>query len=187
MKKIQTDKKTKGFTLIELMVTISIIAILATVGAVVYSGVQKNARISKRVQDLEAIKVALESYKASTGKYPTVSSAGCIENLLVPLVPTYMQVIPKDPSETGCNGGSYRYVTDFNVVLLGKQYKVHTTSTDMTDADYRAQPNLIDPKRDGGADDCKVDPPAVGTGNVTAWAIYSFTSSTPNTCTLYNE
>ena len=48
-KKAESSKK--GFTLIEIMVSIAIIAVLAAVGLVVYSTAQKAGRVSKRVQD----------------------------------------------------------------------------------------------------------------------------------------
>lgn len=50
----------KGFTLIELMVAISIVAILATVGLVVFSNTQKQARDSRRTQDIASIANALQ-------------------------------------------------------------------------------------------------------------------------------
>src|SRR3989338_3437078 len=53
----------KGFTLVELMVAISIVAILAVVGLVVYGNVQATARNSQREQSLQAITTALESNK----------------------------------------------------------------------------------------------------------------------------
>lgn len=55
--------KTKGFTLIELMIAISIIAIMATVGIVIYTGTRASARDAKRRGDLEDIKKALYLYK----------------------------------------------------------------------------------------------------------------------------
>src|SRR3989344_4865391 len=53
----------KGFTLVELMVAISIVAILAVVGLVVYGNVQATARNAQREQSLQAIATALEANK----------------------------------------------------------------------------------------------------------------------------
>lgn len=51
----------RGFTLVELMVVITIIAILSVVGVVVYSGVTKSAKGATRRADVEAISKAYEA------------------------------------------------------------------------------------------------------------------------------
>lgn len=53
----------KGFTLIELMVAIAIVAILAVVGLVIFGNVQRQARDARRTQDINAIALALEANK----------------------------------------------------------------------------------------------------------------------------
>lgn len=75
MKKLlpRTLNNPQGFTLVELMVAIAIVAILAVVGITIFSGLQKNARDSKRRQDIDAIVKALETkYDQNTGYYPGV-------------------------------------------------------------------------------------------------------------------
>lgn len=53
----------KGFTLIELMVAISIVAILATIGIIMFSGAQGSARDAKRKGDLDDLKKAMYLYQ----------------------------------------------------------------------------------------------------------------------------
>lgn len=66
----------KGFTLVELMIAISIVAILATVGFTVYSNTQINARDAKRKQDIDAIATAIEGRKVpGQTTYSPVSAA----------------------------------------------------------------------------------------------------------------
>lgn len=52
----------RGFTLVELMVAIAIVAILATVGLTIFTGSQKSARDTKRRSDIQAIAAAFESH-----------------------------------------------------------------------------------------------------------------------------
>lgn len=59
-----------GFTLIELMITITIIAIISAVGVVSYSQAQKIARDARRKQDLRTIATALEIYYLKNKRYP---------------------------------------------------------------------------------------------------------------------
>lgn len=169
---MNNERKTtnqKGFTLIELMVAIAIIAILAAVGLVVYSTAQKSARNSRRLQDLQALKTALEVYKSSTGSYPNQNVASSCTNYstaLGVLVPTYMPALPVDPS-----GGSvcYRYQSD--ALTNSQEYKIRTASPEMTNDEIRAQPQLVDPANDGGSStSCTVES---GPGNATAWAYYT--------------
>lgn len=69
-------KQYKGFTLIELLVVIAILAILATIGAVVYGPISKNARDARRREDINAIAQAMETnYIQSTGKYQALVSS----------------------------------------------------------------------------------------------------------------
>jgi prepilin-type N-terminal cleavage/methylation domain-containing protein len=80
--------KGQGFTLFELLVSISIIAILTVVAIVSYSNAQKKARDARRIQDVDAVGKALEQYYADNTTYPA--------NLGL-LVPSYLQASPVDP------------------------------------------------------------------------------------------
>lgn len=60
----------KGFTLVELLVAIAIVAIIAAVGFVSYSQSQKIARDAKRKQDLREIAKALQLYYGDNKRYP---------------------------------------------------------------------------------------------------------------------
>lgn len=168
----------KGFTLIELMVVIAIIAILAAVGIVTYASAQKAGRVSKRAQDLKALQTALELFKTATGAYPVNAGYACIGTTLDVLVPDYMPALPADPLDNGdatTGTNCYQYVSD---ALVGNEYKVRThdnigasaSGPEMDSANFAQQRNLIDPARDGGASpDCDVDP----NGTYTGWSVYN--------------
>jgi general secretion pathway protein G len=65
----------KGFTIVELLVVIVVIAILAAITVVAYNGIQVKARDSQRKQDVKTIAKALELYYIDNGQYPTISCA----------------------------------------------------------------------------------------------------------------
>ena len=66
MKKI----KKQGFTLVELIVVITILAILWTIAFVSLQWYSKSARDSARVSDMSRIKTSLELFKIDWAKYP---------------------------------------------------------------------------------------------------------------------
>lgn len=63
-----------GFTLIELLVVITIIAILSVVATTSYFGLQKNARNTQRVSELDSISKALEVNKDYAGYNPLTAN-----------------------------------------------------------------------------------------------------------------
>lgn len=82
-------KNNAGFTLVELMVVISIIAILSVVGVVVYSNVQKSARDAQRRSELEAIAQAYEIKYPANIKYTALTGSDFAPGIM-----------PKDPTAT---------------------------------------------------------------------------------------
>lgn len=64
----------KGFTIIEILVAVSIIAILATIGVSVFQSAQGRSRDARRVSDLNTISKVLEVNKTSAGYQPLTSS-----------------------------------------------------------------------------------------------------------------
>jgi general secretion pathway protein G len=66
-------KKTleKGFTIVELLIVIVVIAILAALVLNTFAGVQQRARDTERTTDIKAIASQLEVYYADNGNYPS--------------------------------------------------------------------------------------------------------------------
>lgn len=96
-----TLSKNKGFTFIELMVVISIIAILLGAGIATYTSANKRSRDARRKSDLEQVRSALEMFRADNGSYPdagcSTESCGVVNLTTLPLTPEYMPSIPIDP------------------------------------------------------------------------------------------
>ena len=120
-----TKTNTFGFTIIELLVVISIIGLLSTISVVVLGSARKKGRDSKRVSDIKQIQTALNLYFDEKGIYPnsdTPITLGIGTNLVLcdggfkettssgdcPLGKIYMTKIPSNPSP---NGLSYSYTS----------------------------------------------------------------------------
>lgn len=98
-------KQKKGFTLVELLVVVSIMTILALVSLSTFSNQNRRARDSRRMADLEQIRNALEMFRLNqpTRVYPDFN--GNVSDLQVPLQ-NFIAVIPQDPSR---GTAQYRY------------------------------------------------------------------------------
>jgi len=68
--KTSWQRRGLGFTLVELVIVIAIIAILSAIAVASYHGVQVNADDSDREADVTAIMDSLEDYYAKNGEYP---------------------------------------------------------------------------------------------------------------------
>ena len=79
----------RGFTLMELLVVMTIIALLSTVGIVGYRHSTKLSKESVLKENLFQIRLALEQYHADRSRYPT-SLAQLRDK-------GYVREIPKDP------------------------------------------------------------------------------------------
>jgi general secretion pathway protein G len=82
-------KRTRGFTLLELLTVMTILAMLATVGIVGYRHSIRTSKEAVLKENLFLINHALEQYRADRGNYPTglddLKSVG------------YLRDIPVDP------------------------------------------------------------------------------------------
>jgi len=102
-------ERNKGFTLIEILIVVAIIAILASVVLVGLGPTQSLGRDARRVSDLHEVQNGLELYYNAEGKYP-IGDGSAWANLgteLTGAVPSITSV-PGDPS----SGKSYDYSSD---------------------------------------------------------------------------
>lgn len=100
--------KNKGFTLVELLVVIAIVIIISTVGMVSFSATSKKSRDSRRMADLEKIRLSLEMVRQIGSTYPATATVQTI------LVPSYLQSWPSDPK---ANSYVYNRVTNYSYTL----------------------------------------------------------------------
>ena len=123
--------KNNGFTLLELLIAIAIIAILTSLSLVALGGAREQARDGRRKSDLETIRSALELYKADCNQYPAAGAFPAVGSALSGTCSggtnTYLQKRPGDPS--GTTFGSYSYVP----VLTGTSYTSYTLCARLED------------------------------------------------------
>lgn len=105
----------KGFTIVELLIVIVIIAILAAITAVSYNGIQARARDATRLQDAKSIEKGLRQYLAYNGNFfshtttswetsPAVAPGSFMSALVTTNI---MSKVPVDPVNLGAK--YYRY------------------------------------------------------------------------------
>lgn len=98
-----------GFTLIEILIVITIIGVLAALILTNFVGVRERGRDGKRKSDLKQIQTALEIYRADRASYPTTSSFPSCGSSFTAGTSEYMQRVPCDPLGVSV---SYSYVSD---------------------------------------------------------------------------
>lgn len=102
-----------GFTLIEVMVVVVILAILATIVVPRIMDRPDQARVTKARQDIRAVESALNLYRLDNFRYPGTDDG------LESLVPKYLDRLPEDPW-----GNAYYYLSpgehgEYDIYSLG--------------------------------------------------------------------
>src|SRR5262249_16631768 len=85
----RTGKRRSGFTLIELMIVMSLIVILASIALAVYTNSVTRAKEPVLKEDLFRMRDAIDQYYADKGKYPPT-----LQDLVAD---KYIRGIPVDP------------------------------------------------------------------------------------------
>jgi prepilin-type N-terminal cleavage/methylation domain-containing protein len=122
-------KTLKAFTLIEILIVISIIGILTSLATVSYVSSQKQVRDLQRKSDLNQYRTALENYANShSGLYPVKGAKAVADTLCVAslLNLTSCPADPKSPTHV------YYYLSDTN----GTTYLLWSDSETKTDKNW---------------------------------------------------
>jgi len=108
----QTDRadSERGFTLIELMIVVAIIAILAGILIPNFVNARAQAQTAACESNMRAIATALELYYADNQVYPTASGAAVQPTLMTANGVAYLNNTPKDPAAQSA-GATYALTT----------------------------------------------------------------------------
>jgi len=106
----------QGFTLFELLVSISIIAVMTAVAVVSFGGLNKKTRDARRSADLEKVRMALEASKQIGSTYPSSLDA-LITN-------EFLDKLPTDPKTKAV----YPYLRDTTNYYI---YQIGTSMEDL--------------------------------------------------------
>jgi general secretion pathway protein G len=98
----------KAFTLVEILVVVTIISLLASIAAVSYSRFVKQSRDARRKTDIEQIRAAIELYRNFNSVYPPALTFGTGE-IVDGSGTKYMTKIPNDPMYNSSLGYTYFY------------------------------------------------------------------------------
>jgi prepilin-type N-terminal cleavage/methylation domain-containing protein len=110
--------RNKGFILVELLVTISIIGLLIAAAAFSLGNSRSNARDAARFSDGITISKALDGYAAANrGSYPMTATATCTDDYQAALG-AYLpnaKAIPKDPRPLQPGNSTVNYLKCYTV------------------------------------------------------------------------
>jgi len=134
----------RGFSIVELMVVISIIAILSSILYANFGNARGSGRDAKRQSDVRNLQTAIELYKKEFGRYPT---EGCADSnsdgfssevecgalpYVIGLAPTFISVLPRDPRRGTAQGYAYNTnatSTVFKVMAINTVEGPNVTAT----------------------------------------------------------
>jgi len=102
----------RGFTLVEILVTIAILGILTTVAVVSVSNLTKKARAEKDTQNVNTLKMAAESYTQANKEYlPKLVGEWTTINISELSQSNYIKEEIKDQNDKSCMSESYVDIT----------------------------------------------------------------------------
>jgi prepilin-type N-terminal cleavage/methylation domain-containing protein len=112
----------RGFTIVELLIVIVVIAILAAITVVAYNGIQSRAFNSRVQSDVKNVQKIVEAYNAINGSYPSTGGLSTVRtdanctggSQQADWVPSVTETLPQSNANSGIGGvrGCYMYSSD---------------------------------------------------------------------------
>ncbi len=140
------NKGSNGFTIVELLIVIVVIAILASITIVAFSGVQKRANATKASSAVNAYAKILKMYKQEKGVYPGALGVYgyndiCLGNIsdFPAVAGTYNGgdcLYNANPNSAGGGDGHYRVAAWQTFMDAIKPYASSVSNSKLSDAQY---------------------------------------------------
>ena len=111
------SEKKKGFTIIELLVVITVIAILVGLALPRFKGMQDEGNIAKVKGELRTLQSAVESYYIHNNNAYPATGASALQTALASAVPSIINYVPTDPFSSS--------TADYGYVLGGTNNKFY--------------------------------------------------------------
>lgn len=108
-----TSSYKRGFTIVELLIVIVVIAILAAITIVAYNGIQTRSNNAKTLQAATAFVKAAKLYEVDHGELPHTSTTATLNTLLAPYFNGGKPPVPSNQVVTS-SYGSQRQGMDYN-------------------------------------------------------------------------
>ena len=118
----------KGFTLVELLIVMAVIAILIGIAIPSFRGMQQEAWRTQSEGDTRVLKIACESLYKNTGAYPVDTDPVVWQSQITGAIPTIVEVALNDPFQAG--SVEYTYDRSAN----GYYYVIYSIGPSGTDA-----------------------------------------------------
>ena len=110
-------KSSSGFTIVELLIVVVVIAILAAISLVAYNGIQQRARDAQMLSDLTNAAKKFEIYAVDNGAYP--NSATQLSTMQI-----RMSFSPVSSNVLSCTNATTGYAVYARDALTTKQYRI---------------------------------------------------------------
>lgn len=142
-------KTSKGFTIVELVITIVIVGLLAALITVSYNSVQTKTKATNEMSDLKTLNRAIQAYYSENSEYPKTGgswmgwSQAQDENFIPGLAPKYITKTPQQKDTSSGSDKSYIYLSD------GTNYKLisHAPGASVCATAVGITPAMADPVR----------------------------------------
>jgi prepilin-type N-terminal cleavage/methylation domain-containing protein len=117
-------KGKRGFTIIELLIVMAVIAILVGIAVPSFRGIQVQAWKSKASGDTKVLKISLESYYMKNGTFPTDTPETAYQAALLSESPSMIEANMYDPF-----GAAATSVYKYDISDNGKYYIVYSVGS----------------------------------------------------------